>query len=222
LNLSNKIISKKKSAFTLIEVILSLGLGALTLVSTLQVMFSLQQIWTETQTQNAFDQHVDGTCFFLQFIFNNASSSKKNPTTEIPRGKSKNIEIVQPNWADGFNDSYFQLSIQSPPAIFSDNSSPLNSPITIFFNLSTQNGLQFKWHSSSKNVENILDLYQTKISPFVDKIDLWYFNPEFQTWEKEDDFLEKNNESLIPDFLEITFKIKETLESRYIYLRKGF
>jgi len=206
----------------LIEVILSLGLGALTLVSTLQVMFSLQQIWTETQTQNAFDQHVDGTCFFLQFIFNNASSSKKNPTTEIPSGKSKNIEIVQPNWADGFNDSYFQLSIQSPPAIFSDNSTPLNSPITIFFDLSTQNGLQFKWHSSSKNVENILDLYQTKISPFVDKIDLWYFNPEFQTWEKEDDFLEKNNESLIPDFLEITFKTKETLESRYIYLRKRF
>jgi prepilin-type N-terminal cleavage/methylation domain-containing protein len=104
----------RQKGFTLIEVLVALGLGSIVLIATVQFIFSLQRVWNETKLTNSFEQHMDGTTFFLQFLLNNSTALEE---TNEQNGNSGTIQIVKPQWSRGFNEGMLCF-VAEPPLVY--------------------------------------------------------------------------------------------------------
>ncbi|MEM1221200.1 MAG: prepilin-type N-terminal cleavage/methylation domain-containing protein [Verrucomicrobiota bacterium] len=64
--------SKACSGFTLIEIILAIGVAGLVLAAAASFLVSISNIWVTRQERNFFEDHVDGVTEFLRASFDSA------------------------------------------------------------------------------------------------------------------------------------------------------
>ncbi len=164
--------------FTLIEVVVSMALVALILVSLNLFVFSMSELWGRNNDVRLFDQHVRAVTRFLQREMVRATL----PTSAAPNSTPVGVSLVRPG--SGAQESlitYVQL----------DGSRILRWPgpklpeVTCSLQVRRDKGLYLLWHSDLENHFADDPPRETLVSPFVTGLSYDYFDADFSKWTTE-------------------------------------
>ncbi|GAB4269053.1 MAG: hypothetical protein Tsb0018_00950 [Opitutales bacterium] len=224
--ISKKPIKALRRGFTLIEVVLAIGIGSFLMMSATFFLFSLTQLYINTQTDPLFDEHINNVHNFLRYTFQTAappsdskqssSSSSKESTpaltspqkytkkTESKNGSSPNrITWAKPDALDTLSDSLlsFKLNERIPFLVWEDG--PLPS-VTAYLYFTQELGLCLLWQTKDQQNEDKIE--RTLISALVKKIEYEYYDNDNNKWEKSETPLEASSGELrMPVALTLTF-----------------
>jgi prepilin-type N-terminal cleavage/methylation domain-containing protein len=186
-------------AFTLIEVLLSMALAALVLVSLNTFVFSMGELWGKNADLRLFDQHVRAVTRFLQREALRASLPPAATVNSTPVGVSP---ITPQGGAQENLVTFMQLS-GSRILLW-----PANPLPEVYCSLEVRRGqgLYMLWHSDLENHFNDDPPRETLVSPFVTAIAYDYFDTSFNKWTTETSLRTDNSgNSLPPQRLRLTF-----------------
>lgn len=201
----------KKKAFTLIEIVIALALGALILVASSSLLMSITQLWIKEGRLDNFQGHVHGVKTFLQTHLNGSyyRINDKLPTVQWSS---------PPQIHSGINETFLSFYIYTPNPLFPVESL---SPVICYLNVDKKNGLSIIWHSfESISLGKEVEVYQTGLSPWAKDLKLHYYDTSMNTWEVLDSPKEDKVGKLeLPDLLELKFsKEGEEDQSSFILL----
>ena len=75
---------RAKKAFSLVEVLLALGIGGLVLMAASSLLVTIAQSWANRPaTRDAFDAHINGVAHFLSAMLEEATLPEGGTGTEI-------------------------------------------------------------------------------------------------------------------------------------------
>jgi len=194
-------------AFTLIEVLLSMALAALVLVSMNTFVFSMGELWGKNADLRLFDQHVRAVTRFLQREVARASLPPAAAANSSPVG----VSPVTPQGGSQENlVTFMQLSggriLQWP-----DNPLP---EVYCSLELRRDQGLYMLWHSDLENHFNDDPPRETLVSPFVTAIAYDYFDTDFSKWTTETVLrTDTSGNPLPPQRLRLTFTYNRVARS---------
>lgn len=239
-------IARRRQGFTLLEVLLALGIGSFVLLSAMYYVVSLGSIWVNRTTNDFFRQHADGVTLFLHNGFalsqpvaagkaveNDASEEAvEEAEAAIPAeqgGEAQaNVPMKDPvSWErppgyDSFDKPLLTFHLREPPALLADTG-PRMTALTCHLFFQRREGLSLLWYSQLEEVEDLQDVRHTLISRYVTEIAYAYYDFEDDRWETERE--PKDNDEgqfVLPDALKLTFEYDEDKIETVVYLpRKG-
>ena len=205
-----------KRGFTLIEMILVIGLLALILPLILGFVFNLSQIWINGAKGNFFAQHVDGVSLFLETALERSEAvvgDGANGENNLP------IEWARPPGFSDFDDPLLMFRQRETPALFVRDGESLPN-IFVYIYHEKGEGLSLLWYSSHQDqVEDQEDLFRTPISKYVSNIQYAYYDAENDAWDVVDEPEEGDNDAFIlPQYLKLTFAYEDEEYVRNLYL----
>jgi prepilin-type N-terminal cleavage/methylation domain-containing protein len=212
----------RRSGFTLVEMLLALGLSSLVLTSTLFIVFSYTQIWEVSQKDGLFAQHVDGVSFFLQNLIDNAAessdesetvqSTEANATAPIP------LKLSKPDVLSSIHSPVISFNLDKANSILSNQkTAPLN--LNVFIVFYPDRGLYLVWHSTIETINTAKDLLNVPISTYINGWEYGYYDSKTDSWEFT---VEPKSKSLDeyewPQLVRVTFMRHEETIQRNLYL----
>lgn len=222
---------RKRHGFSLIEVVMTLIIGALLLSTASYYLYSILNIYERTRKNPAFDEHVQNVTLFLSnallqaqnthYIFEvasekntpatNNSSAVSQPSTEqaSPAKKPSEFPIVAWKHPPGTSEHEpysLSFTFYTPNPLIELPHFP-SYPTIAYLELNPEEGLYLIWHiSKAYYKDDPLPVYRTLISPHVKKLEYFYFNKDKSEWtpttETPDD---ETGAKDLPKMLRITF-----------------
>ena len=170
---------RRRAAFTLLEVLLSLALVALLLVSLNTFIFSMGELWGRRTDVRLFDQHVRAVTRFLEHELRAAAL----PPAARPNSTPIALQEIKPQFGMMEKMLTFELPAGSRLLSWPDQR-PLPEVICSF--QARQNeGLVMLWHSRlEKNFETDAPR-ETVVTPLVSARTYDYYDPESNRWTTE-------------------------------------
>ena len=206
---------KTSRGFTLVEVLIALTLGGIILTAATAHIVSLGQIWTHDWSRRHYVHHKDSLTGLLTRTFREADSGFSSQGTQ---GKVAGFRWENPPGESTLDDPLLRFYLKQPPPILISNP-PLASSIIGFLYHDEDEGLSLLWYplievrdGEPVEIEDVDDLYRTTLSPFVELIDYCYWDKDKEQWEVEEDPLEEDDKSVMPDFLKFTFRFDDEHE----------
>lgn len=189
-----------RHGFTLIEVLLSLMLTGIVLVSTTFFIFSMGELWGRGVEDRMFDQHSRGVTRFVQ-----TTMSQSFLSGEAPTGATSSVYLSQPPGIGYFDDSLISFELMEGPPFLIWPDVPLPS-VVCYLKLVPGEGLFLLWHSRLEVDFEEQPPRSTLLSPFVTTLIYDYYDPETRTWTTQDRF-ENNSEGepLLPTRVRLVF-----------------
>lgn len=211
---SHRPAGSRTRGFTLIEMIVTLGIlaGFLTLLSFHLV--GLSNIWLNRSHDDSFEQHVEGVTLFLRKALE--ASETTSGEEDLP------VEWERPpGWSD-LDDPLLHFRQQEAPALLVREGHRLPA-IHAFLHFERETGLSLLWYSDfrAEEIEQTRDLFRTPVSSYVTAVDYAYYEREDDEWEIHEDPMEEDprDESFrLPDFLRLTFTHPDEGERRRFLL----
>lgn len=218
---------RRHGGFSLIELLLSLGLAALLLTFAMTYVVSLSNIWINRVDNDFFRQHADGVTLFL-----NQAMAKARPLAVAPKNEDRfeNDQATpppaenqpnNPDQAGASGDSAQQRPTKleavrwDRPAGYSSFDEPLltfnlaeapalltpDGPpmpgLTASLFFKKGEGLALLWHSRLQIEDDLDDLHSTLISPYLIGIEYAYYDREEDRWETTDQPKENDTRQFI-------------------------
>ena len=181
---------KRKTGFSLVEVLLALAIGGLILTAATSLLVTISQAWANRPaTRDAFDAHVNGVANFLTAMLEEAT---------LTDGLNSQKKAITLDRAPGFSESddplvRFYLR-EAPPLFFWPEPGSVASRVHVFLQVDDRDGLRLLWYSDlqdlEKNEKGIREpedddeLFCTVVSPFCTEVFYCYYGDEDDT---EDD-----------------------------------
>jgi prepilin-type N-terminal cleavage/methylation domain-containing protein len=185
--------------FTLIEVLLSMALAALVLVSLNTFVFSMGELWGKNADLRLFDQHVRAVTRFLQHEVLRASLPPAAASNSTPVG----VSPITPQSGTQENLVTFMQLSGSRILLWPDNPLP---EVYCSLEVRRDQGLYMLWHSDLENHYNDDPPRETLVSPFVTAIAYDYFDTDFNKWTTEPALrTDSSGNYLPPQRLRLTF-----------------
>lgn len=196
-----------KSGLTFLELLLAVAISGLILSASAQLMFSFARFWKQSELEPRFERHVDGVASFLQFCLDESEVLSGNSTS--PYGWEK---------APGGRQRVIHFRLTSPPSFFVTDIRPV-PPVDGWLYYDEDKGLTLLWKVPRKLTNGKVQINQTPLSPWVEDLELGYFDAENNTWEYESSADEKaRSQRTPPGALRIVFNQNGRKKMREIRL----
>lgn len=166
----------KRPGFTLLEMLVSLALLGILMVTLNTFLFSMSELWGGGRDQRLFDQHARA-----------ASALVKNAFEQATYGPSASGVALR-DIDDGAGTTKPRLSFLLADAgrLADWPEAPLpDVDFTVF--VEEGRGLVFQWQSRLELERDLTDKHETVISPFVVGLHYEYYDAELKQWTVEDE-----------------------------------
>ena len=187
------------SAFTLLEVLLSLALVALLLVAMDTFVFSMGELWGRNSDRRLFDQHVNAVTRFLQ------SEIRRSVLPPSARANATPVTAPEVTPANGPSGNLVTYELPAGSRLFTWPDRPLPE-VVCSLQVRPHDGLYVLWQSRLEKNFGTAPPRETLITPFVTDMAYDYFDPTFKRWTTETAMTNgSNNEPQPPQRLRLTF-----------------
>ena len=200
----------RRKGFTILEILLALAVAGMLLTAIIFQIYSFTNIWLSNSDENFFPQHVDGITLFL----NNLVALSEGLDQENPNP----VAWARPPGYSEMEEPLLTFQLRDSPPLLVWSEDPLTA-VTCHLYYRSNGGLALLWHSRLQETEDLDDVQNTLLSPYVSEITYCYYDRENDSWKKtetpeEDD----NHQFLLPQFLELRFEYKEEERLATVYL----
>ena len=166
----------RRRGFTLLEMLVSLSLLGVLMVSLNTFLFSMSELWGDRRDQRLFDQHARAATAMVRNAFEAATLG--------PSASGVTLTDID----DGAGTSAGRLTFMLADAgrLADWPEAPLPD---VDFNVyaDEQRGLIFQWQSRLETERDKTDKHATVISPFVKSIHYEYYDDTLKEWKVEDE-----------------------------------
>jgi prepilin-type N-terminal cleavage/methylation domain-containing protein len=169
---------RNSKGFTLLEVLLSLGLVGLLLVALNTFVFSMGELWGQRTDVRLFDQHVRAVTRFLDQELRAAGWPPAARVNSSPFG----IEEIRPENSSAEKLLTFELPSGSRLLTWPERPLP---EVVCSLQARPTEGLVLLWHSRLETNFDVDPPRETLISPMVTALAYDYYEPDFNRWTTE-------------------------------------
>lgn len=163
-----------KAGLTFLELLLAVAISGLILSAAATLMFSFARFWKQSEQEPRFEHHVDGVVSFIQYCLDQSEDlSTRVPMSQF--GWERPPQQRQPA-------IWFRL--ESAPPFFVTELLPVPR-IDGWLFLDEDKGLSILWHAPAELTEGRIELHQSLLSPWVEDLEVGYFDADSNTWEYE-------------------------------------
>jgi hypothetical protein len=189
----------KITAFTLLEVLLSLALVSLVLIGLNTFIFSMGELWGRNTDVRLFEQHVRAVTRFLEDELRAAAL----PPAGRPNSTPITTQEVRPQ--NGMMEKMLTFELPAGSRLFTWPDRPLPE-VVVSFQVRANEGLMLLWHSRlEKNFETDSPR-ETLVSPLVTEMTYDYFEPDFNRWTTETALkMDQQGQPMTPQRLRLKF-----------------
>lgn len=199
-------VSRPRSArgFTLIEMVLVIGLSGFLLMGAVSLIFGLMVLKTSAEAAPQESEHIANVRRFLEYVF-----AEAEPIQNLgdEGGEPPEEPVAWRNMPGNSNLNEFLLAFRLPGKIplFADDE--LYAPeVDCYLRLIDDEGLFLYWQSDDMADENIDDFRRSRLSPLVTKLEYLWYDAEDERWDVSEE-MEENDEggNDVPQFIRLTF-----------------
>jgi prepilin-type N-terminal cleavage/methylation domain-containing protein len=199
-------------AFTLIEVVLSMALVGLILVSMNSFVFSMSELWGKNNDVRLFDQHVRAVTRFLQREMVKATLPPAAALNSNPVG----VTEIKPE--GGVQENLITYTELRGSRILRWPGPELPE-VTCSLQVRRDKGLYLLWHSDLENHYNDDPPRETLVSPFVTALAFDYFDTDFNKWTKETTLrTDSGGNPVAPQRLRVTFTYRHMVREAVVII----
>lgn len=162
-----------KAGLTFLELLLAVSISGLIISAGAQLMFHFAQFWQQTEKEPLYIHHVDGVSSFVQYCMDNSELLTDNESRPYCWCKPPKQETPA-----------LHFRLEKAPSLFVTELLP-DPPVDAWLWFEEDKGLTLLWHVPKKLTRNRIKVYQTPISPWVEDLELGYFDAEKNVWEYE-------------------------------------
>jgi hypothetical protein len=192
-------IRNRTSAFTLLEILLSLALVGLLLVSLNTFIFSMGELWGRGTDDRLFDLHVRAVGRFLERELRSAAW----PPAARPNSTPIALEEIKPENGQPEKLLTFELPAGSRLLMWPERPLP---EVICSLQARPREGLFLLWHSRLEKEFDTDPPRETLITPLVAALTYDYFDADFNRWTTETTLkLNPQGEPMAPQRLRLTF-----------------
>jgi prepilin-type N-terminal cleavage/methylation domain-containing protein len=201
----------RQRGFTLLEIILALGLTALVMVSLNVFVFSMGELWGRNSEVRLFDRHVRAVTRFLEAELHTAA---------LPPAAAAGANPIAPQEIrprTGITENLLTFELPSGSRIFTWPERPLPE-VVCSLQVRDREGLFLLWHSRLEKHFSDDPPRETVVTPLVTAMSYDYYDPEFRAW-KNETTLRKDNKGMLetPQRLRLKFAYgKMTRETQIV------
>jgi hypothetical protein len=162
------------SAFTLLELVLSLALVGLLLVAMNQFIFSMGELWGRGTDVRLFDRHVRAVTRFVAHTLD---------STGLPSARGvQGLEVQEVRTPDGTTDNLLTFELPAGSHVLPWPQAPLPDVVCAFGWRAGQ-GLILYWHSRLETRFSEDPPRAFVVSPLVTGVSYDYYNASFDSWQ---------------------------------------
>lgn len=197
-----------RSAFTLLEILLSLALVALLLVSLNTFIFSMGELWGRRTDVRLFDQHVRAVTRFLEHELRAAA------LPPAARANSTPIALQEVKPQNGMMEKMLTFELPAGSRLFTWPERPLPE-VVCSFQARTSEGLVLLWHSRLEKNFDSDPPRETVVTPLVTALTYDYYDVDANRWSTESTLkMDPQGQPMTPQRLRLKFNYaKMTRES---------
>lgn len=206
---------KNRAGFTLLEVLLSVALGAFIMTAITAFLFSMAELWGHGANERLFQKHARGVARFLENGFQKANS-------QYDSVEGGSAPVFWMNWEgdDTEKISYLSFELEEAPGALIWPDDPLPH-VVCSLQLDPTEGLFLLWRSRLEETFDEDPPRRTMVSPFVKAISYHYIdyeeeNPEWEILDTPDQ--EADGTYVMPARIEIVFRFKDEEVKRQLVL----
>lgn len=189
------------SAFTLVEVLLSLVLLAVLLTAMNQFVFSITEAWTKNQDQFVFVQHTRAVTRHLEMMFQAAAASARASGTLV--GVVAPEELIVP---EAGTEELLSFDLPDGDRLFTWPGTPLPE-VHCALGWRSEDGLVLYWKSRLETEFETMDPRVAVVSPFVTALSYDYYDEKTKIWSTEETIKKENGSQLLgPRRIRLHFK----------------
>ena len=172
--------SRPSRGFTLLEILLSLALVALTLVALNTFIFSMGELWGRNADVRLFDQHVRAVTRFLEHELRSAVL----PPAAVARSTPIALQDITPQGGASDKLLTFELTAGSRLIVWPDSKRPLPE-VVCSLQARDREGLILLWHSRLEKDFDTDPPRETVITPLVTALTYDYYDADSNRWTTE-------------------------------------
>ena len=209
--------ARSRKGFTLLEVMVSVFIGAMLLVATTTFIFSMGELWGRGADVWLFQKHVRGVSRFLE-------QSIQTTSWRLPSGEEAEAPVY---WFEWNSREYqnnplltFELDVSPGILVWPESRLPY---VVCSLEFEEGEGLFMLWRSRLEEDFEEESPRKTLISPFVKSINYYYIDFEEDEEDAEwdiQDYPEKEADGsyLLPQRIELVFEYEGQEEKRQVIL----
>lgn len=189
----------RSGGFTLLEVLLSLMLTGIVLVSTTFFIFSMGELWGVGTEDRLFDRHARGVTRFLQ-------TTVRQSTVFPDPSEPARVQLAQPPGIGRFDESLVSFELLEGPPFLVWPEAPLPS-VVCYLKLEPGEGLFLLWHSRLEVDFEEQAPRSTLLSPLVTQLIFDYYDPETRIWTSHEQLeTDRSGEPVLPTRVRLVFE----------------
>ena len=204
---------KNNRGFSLIEMLLTLAIAAGLMTALSFHIFSLSQIWLDDSDHDFFEQHAEGVAMFL-----NTALAQSQPAPEEGEESLPVQWARPPDWREAEDPLLMFRQTEAPPLFVREG---IRLPdVVCYLHFDSRDGLSLLWYSElQETFERVDDLFRTRISEWVERIEYCYYDAEADDWDTVERPLKDDNDAyMLPQFLRLHFKYEDESTTRNVFL----
>lgn len=202
-------IKRTRAGLTFLELLLAVSISGLILMASSQLMFSFAHFWRQSELEPRFAHHVDGVVSFLQYCLDQSDNLSGNAVVRFrwDRPPEETHPAIHFRLADGL--PFFVTEIRPAP------------PVDAWLDFDEDRGLSLLWSIPAKLTEGTVELHRTPVSPWVEDVEIGYFDKSRNLWEYESyNGEDKSTKRLAPQALRIVFNQNGQEQTRQIRIHR--
>jgi hypothetical protein len=185
--------------FTLVEILVALGLAAFLMIGLNTLIFSMGELWGRNSDVRLFDQHVAAVTRFISDQFAAATLPPAARASSTPVAPA----LIQP--ADGLQDNLITFELPEGCHIFNWPGRPLPE-VVCSLQVRPNSGLFLLWHSRLETTFATTPPREINLTPYVTAIAYDYYDDTLKRWTTETLLRTGNGGTpLTPNQLRFTF-----------------
>ncbi len=189
---------RARSGFTLVELLMAIGIMAMLLVALFTFVFSMGEIWGHGSEKRLFEQHVNAVTRHLEAMFRRAT---------LPIGASALAEpfTIREIRTGSGTGNLLGFDLADGDRILIWNGPPLPE-VQCSLGIEANRGLMLYWQSKLEINHATEPPRSVLVSPFVTRIDYFYRDDESGIW-RNDTSPQKSSEGhwLVPVSIMLTY-----------------
>lgn len=197
-----------RRAFTLVEVLVALAIGALAMTTAAYFMTSVAQAWFNRDQGRFFQEHTDGV---LQFL--NALMARAEP---LPNSTAP-VSWRRPQGLSELEEERLGCLVREAPALLGEGAPEAGA--LLYLELDADKGLNLLWRARLSAAAEDDPPVRSAVSPFLTKAEYGHFDPEEEAWEfTEAPAEDENGAKKVPELLRLTFAHEEEERVALLFL----
>lgn len=201
-----------RRGFTLLEILISLALVSVVLVSLNTFIFSMGELWGKNSDVRLFDRHVRAVTRFLNRELRSASL----PPFAQPNTTPVGVQEIRPQGGITEKLLTFELPAGSRLLTWPDRRLP---EVVCSLQVRPNQGLVMLWHSRLEKDFETEPPRETVISPLVNGMTYEYYDSQTNRWSNETQVkLDAEGKPLVPDRLRLKFAYQKLTQETVVTL----